>query len=81
MVSFQTKNSQFGYIVVDLGMENVDILVIWNSLRPLGIFYGHLIILQSFGIRFPIFGISYEEKSGSRAREVQEMFSKSQKVI
>jgi hypothetical protein len=28
-------------------------LVIWTILRPLGIFYGHLVILKSFGTFFP----------------------------
>jgi hypothetical protein len=41
------------------------ILVICNILRPLGMFYGHLIILKSFGIFSPRFGILYQEKSGN----------------
>jgi hypothetical protein len=50
MVSFQTKKSQFGYILEDLGMENVIYFGQWNILRPLstlslGTFYGHLVIL------------------------------------
>jgi hypothetical protein len=37
MVYFQTKNSPFGYIWEDLGMENIVIHIFW----PFGIFYNH----------------------------------------
>jgi hypothetical protein len=42
---------QFGYILEDLGMENVVIkyiLVILNILRSLGLFNGQLLVLYSF---------------------------------
>jgi hypothetical protein len=42
---FSNQKSQFGYILEDLGMENVAILAIWNSVGPLGTFQGHLVIL------------------------------------
>jgi hypothetical protein len=43
---FSDQKSQFGYFLEDLGMENiVIILVIYNILLPLDIFYGHLVIL------------------------------------
>jgi hypothetical protein len=44
---FSDQKPLFGYILEDLGMENVVmyILVIWNILRPLSIFYGHLVML------------------------------------
>jgi hypothetical protein len=35
---------------------------IWNIIRPFGVCYGCLIILQSFGYIFPRFGIFYQEK-------------------
>jgi hypothetical protein len=35
MVSLQTKNDQFGYILEDLGIENVVIGIFWSF----GIFY------------------------------------------
>jgi hypothetical protein len=58
---FSDQKSQFGYILEDLGMENavihIGILVIWIILPPLGIFYGKLVILRSFGKFFPLWCI------------------------
>jgi hypothetical protein len=58
---FSDQKFQFGDI-----WENLDmlfyILVIWNILLRLGIFYGHLVILWSFGILFPRFG-TFTEKN------------------
>jgi hypothetical protein len=43
---FSDQKSHFGYILEDLGMEMLlYILVVWNILQPLGIFYGKLVIL------------------------------------
>jgi hypothetical protein len=54
MVSFQTKNANFGNIMEDVGMKMLlYTLVILNILRPFCIFNGHLVILLSFGIFFP----------------------------
>jgi hypothetical protein len=46
MVSFQTKKSQFGYILEDLEWKMfLYSLVISDILLSLGIFYGHLVLL------------------------------------
>jgi hypothetical protein len=37
---------------------------------PLGLFYGYLVILWSFGISFPHFGSLYQEKSGNPDADV-----------
>jgi hypothetical protein len=52
MVTFQTKHHNLGIFWRTLELKMwIYILVIWNILRPLGIFYyGHLIILSSFGM-------------------------------
>jgi hypothetical protein len=47
-------------------LKNVDyFMVIWNIVKPFGIFYGSLVILWSFGVFSPRFGILYKEKSGN----------------
>jgi hypothetical protein len=49
-------------------MENlVYFMAIRNILWPNGIFYGHLVILMSFGIFFARFGTLHQEKSGNPA--------------
>jgi hypothetical protein len=62
---FSDQKSQFGYILEDLGMENI-VLYIFCSFR---VFYDHRVyfvcILQSFGVFFPCFAILYQEKTGS----------------
>jgi hypothetical protein len=66
MVSFQTKNAYLGiFWRTSKWKMMLQILVIWNILRPLGIFKGHLVILYTFGIFFPRFGILCQEKSGN----------------
>jgi hypothetical protein len=52
-------------------MENVGIFLLqWGILRPFGIVYGPLVILWSYGISPPRFGILYLEKSGNPALDV-----------
>jgi hypothetical protein len=55
MVSFQTKNSNFGIFwrILEWIML-LYIPVIWNILRPLGIFYGHLVHLLVIWFIFPV---------------------------
>jgi hypothetical protein len=59
MVSFSDQKSKFGYILEDLGMENV------------GIFSVHLEYFTTIGyilwslVNFKSFGILYQEKSGN----------------
>jgi hypothetical protein len=51
---FSDQKSQFGYILEDLGIENVEIYSgHWKILRSLGTVLGQLIILWSIGIFFP----------------------------
>jgi hypothetical protein len=58
MVSFQTKNPSLGTFWRTWEYKILFyILVICNILLQLGIFYGHWVILYSFGIFFPRFGI------------------------
>jgi hypothetical protein len=65
---FLTKNPNFGKFWTALEWKMlVYFMAIWNILRPSGIFYGHLVMLWSFGIYFPRFGISGLEKSGNPA--------------
>jgi hypothetical protein len=62
----QLASWQFGYILEDLGMELLYILAIWNILRPLGTFYGHLVILHIvIWYIFPRFGTLFQEKSSN----------------
>jgi hypothetical protein len=48
MVSFQTKKTQFGYILKGLGIENL-VLVISNILLPLGTYiywvFGNFVVI------------------------------------
>jgi hypothetical protein len=57
----QTKNSQFGYILEGLGMENVVIysclseyfMVTWHNVWQFGIVCGHLVYFSHFGMFGP----------------------------
>jgi hypothetical protein len=42
-------------------------MTIWSFLRPLEIFYDHLVYFMVIWYIFPRFGISYQEKSGNPA--------------
>jgi hypothetical protein len=66
MVYFQTKNPNLGKFLEGLRMENVGIFYgRMEYLRPLGIFYGNLVVLWSI---FSPFGILCQEKSGNPGR-------------
>jgi hypothetical protein len=68
---FSNQKSQFGLILVGLGMENLGIFynhlvyftVVGIMLWPFGIFCGHLVY-------FSRFGILYQEISGNPAKNV-----------
>jgi hypothetical protein len=61
MVCFQTKNPNLGEFWRVLLCKILEyFMTIWSILRPLEIFYGHLVY-------FPRFGILYQEKSGNPA--------------
>jgi hypothetical protein len=51
------------------------ILVIWNTLLPLGIFYGHLGNFVVIWYIFHRFGILYQEKSGNPGKNPLKFFS------
>jgi hypothetical protein len=42
-------------------------VTIWSILRPLEIFYGHLVYFVDIWYIFPRFGILYQEESGNTA--------------
>jgi hypothetical protein len=48
-------------------MENQDFLTIRSILRPLEIFYGHLVYFVAIWCIFPRFGFLDQEKSGNPA--------------
>jgi hypothetical protein len=66
MVCFQTKNPNLGKF---WGVLQWKILVyfmtIWSILRPLEIFYGHLVYFVVIWYISPRFGIFDQEKSGN----------------
>jgi hypothetical protein len=66
MVSFQTKNPNFGkfWRALDWKML-IYFMAIWNILRTFAIFYDQLVHLCSFGTFFSGFGVMYQEKSGN----------------
>jgi hypothetical protein len=77
---FSNQNSQFGYVLEGLAMEDVPIL----GIRPFGPFCGQLAyfmviwyILWSFGISyghlvyFSLFGMFHQEKSGNPERDLR----------
>jgi hypothetical protein len=60
MVYFNTKNINLGIFWRDLMWK-----ILVNFCGLFGIFYGHLVMLWSFGKFFPRYGILYEQKSGN----------------
>jgi hypothetical protein len=46
-------------------------MAIWSILRPLEIFYSHLVYFVVIWYISPRFGILYQEKSGNPAQKVQ----------
>jgi hypothetical protein len=56
-------------------------MVIWNIVKPFGIFYGSLVILWSFGVFSPRFGILYKEKSGNPEKTERCLRRKNIKVM
>jgi hypothetical protein len=71
MVYFQTKNPCLGKLWRVLQwMTLVYLIAIWSILRPIGIFYGHLVHFVVIWYRyFSRFGMLYREKSGNPAYE------------
>jgi hypothetical protein len=68
MVCFQTKNPNLGkFWRVLLWKILLYFMTIWPILRPLQIFYGHLIYFVAIWYIFPRFGILDQEKSGNPA--------------
>jgi hypothetical protein len=66
MDCFQTKNCNLGkFWRVLLWKILLYFITIWSSLRPLEIFYGHLVYFVVSGYIFPRFGILDQEKSGN----------------
>jgi hypothetical protein len=51
-------------------------MTIWSILRPLEIFYGHLVFFVVICYISPRFGILYQEKSGNPAHFCGGMFVK-----
>jgi hypothetical protein len=68
MVCFQTKNPNLGkFCGVLLWKILVYFMANWSILRPLEIFYGHLVYFVVLWYNFPRFGILDQEKSGNPA--------------
>jgi hypothetical protein len=66
MVCFQTKNRNLGkFCRVLLGQILVYFMTIWSIVRPLEIFYGHLVAFAVIWYILPRFGILDQEKSGN----------------
>jgi hypothetical protein len=66
MVCFQTKNPNLGKFCRVLQWKIlVYFMTIWSILRPLEIFYGHLVYFVVIWYIFPRFGILDQEKSGT----------------
>jgi hypothetical protein len=66
MVCFQTKNPNLGKIWRILqGKILAYFMTIWSNLRPLEIFYGHLVYFVVIWYIFTRFGILSQEKSGN----------------
>jgi hypothetical protein len=63
MVCFQTKNPDLGKFFRVLQCKIlVNFLTIWSILRPLQIFYGHMLYFVVIWYISPRFGILYQEK-------------------
>jgi hypothetical protein len=70
MVCFQTKNSNLGKFWRVLQWKIlVYFIIIWSFLRPLEIFYGHLVYFVVNWYISPRFGILHQEKSGNPGEE------------
>jgi hypothetical protein len=68
MVCFQSKNTNLGkFWRVLQGKILVYFMIIWSILRPLEIFYGHLVYFLVNWYISPCFGILHQEKSGNPA--------------
>jgi hypothetical protein len=66
MVCFQTKNPNLGkFCRVLLWKILVYFMTIWSNLRPLQIFFGHLVYFVVIWYIFIRFGILDQEKSGN----------------
>jgi hypothetical protein len=66
MVCFQTKKSNLGKFWRVLQWKIlVYFIIIWSFLRPLEIFYGHLVYFVVNWYISPRFGILHQEKSGN----------------
>jgi hypothetical protein len=66
MVCFQTNNPNLGKFWRGLDWKVlIYCLTIWSILRPLEIFYGHLVYFVVIRYIFPRFGMLYQEKSGN----------------
>jgi hypothetical protein len=64
MVCFQTKNPNLGKFWRVLQWKIlVYFMIIWSILRPLEIFYGHLVYFVANWYISPRFGILHQEKS------------------
>jgi hypothetical protein len=63
---FYTKNPNLGIFWSALELKMlVYFMVIWKLLRPFWYIYGHFVLLWSFGLIFPRFGVLCQEKSGN----------------
>jgi hypothetical protein len=70
MVCFRTKNPTLGKFWRVLQRKILAYFInIWSLLRPLEIFYGHLVYFVVIRYIFPRFGILYQEKSGNPGRK------------
>jgi hypothetical protein len=66
MVSFQTKNPNFGKFWRTLDWKMlIYFMSIWNILQTFGIFYEHWEHVLFIWYNFSGFGIMYQEKSGN----------------
>jgi hypothetical protein len=75
MVCFQTKNPNLGKFWRVLPWEIlVYFMTIWSILRPLEIFYGHLVYLGVIWFIFSHFCILDQEKSGNPGRDTNGRF-------
>jgi hypothetical protein len=61
-------------LILGLGMEKVGYITfmpIWNTLRPFGIFYGHLVIWWQFGTFFHVLVyVLWQDESGNPDSDV-----------
>jgi hypothetical protein len=77
MVCFQTKNPNLGKLWRVLLWKILGyFLTIWSILRPLEIFYGHLVYIVVIWYILPRFGILDQEKSGNPACEAKTIWKK-----